>query len=77
MTALAAVEEAPGLDAYMAALEERLRESVSSHPGTVAEAGAQALAAGGKRLLPLLVFLTASFARVVARQVLRLSGSTG
>jgi octaprenyl-diphosphate synthase len=59
MTALAAVEEAPGLDAYMAALEDRLRESVASHPGTVADAGAQALAAGGKRLRPLLVFLTA------------------
>ena len=56
--ALAAVEEAPGLDAYTAAVEDRLRESVASHPGTVADAGAQALAAGGKRLRPLLVFLT-------------------
>ncbi|HET9324211.1 MAG TPA: polyprenyl synthetase family protein [Gaiellaceae bacterium] len=58
MTALAAVKATPGLDAYMAALEERLRETVASHPGTVADAGAQALAAGGKRLRPLLVFLS-------------------
>jgi octaprenyl-diphosphate synthase len=59
MTALAAVKATPGLDAYMAELEERLRETVESHPGTVSEAGAAALAAGGKRLRPLLVFLSA------------------
>lgn len=58
MTALAAVQ-APGLDDYLAGLEERLQATVASHPGTVAEAGAQSLAAGGKRLRPLLVFLTA------------------
>ncbi|HEU6446199.1 MAG TPA: polyprenyl synthetase family protein [Gaiellaceae bacterium] len=57
MTALAAVKATPGLDPYMEALEERLRETVASHPGTVADAGAQALDAGGKRLRPLLVFL--------------------
>jgi geranylgeranyl pyrophosphate synthase len=57
LTALAAVQEAPGLDAYLAELEERLRATVASHPGTVADAGADALAAGGKRLRPLLVFL--------------------
>jgi geranylgeranyl pyrophosphate synthase len=57
MTALAAVKATPGLDAYLAALEDRLRETVASHPGMVAEAGAQALEAGGKRLRPLLVFL--------------------
>ena len=57
MTALAAVKATPGLDEYMALLEGRLRETVASHPGTVAEAGAEALAAGGKRLRPLLVFL--------------------
>ncbi len=60
MTAHAAVKATPGLDAYMEALENRLRETVGSHPGTVADAGAQALAAGGKRLRPLLVFLTAT-----------------
>jgi geranylgeranyl pyrophosphate synthase len=57
VTALAAVQAAPGLDAYLAELEVRLRATVASHPGTVAEAGADALAAGGKRLRPLLVFL--------------------
>ncbi len=57
MTELAAVQATPGLDDYLAALEDRLRETVASHPGTVADAGAQALAAGGKRLRPLLVFL--------------------
>ena len=57
MSALAAVRSTPGLDHYFAALEKRLGETVGSHPGTVAEAGAAALAAGGKRLRPLLVFL--------------------
>ncbi len=56
---MATVKATPGLDDYMAALEGRLRETVASHPGTVADAGAQALAAGGKRLRPLLVFLSA------------------
>jgi geranylgeranyl pyrophosphate synthase len=59
MTALAAVEGTPGLGAYLDELESRLRVTVASHPGTVAEAGASALAAGGKRLRPLLVFLAA------------------
>jgi geranylgeranyl pyrophosphate synthase len=55
-----AVRAAPGLDAYLVQLEERLREAVATHPGTVADAGADALAAGGKRLRPVLVFLSAS-----------------
>lgn len=59
MIALAAVEGAPGLDSYLEELEKRLRATVASHPGTVADAGDQALAAGGKRLRPLLVFLAA------------------
>lgn len=58
MTALAAVRSAPGLDLYLERVEERLTEAVSSHPGLAAEIGADALAAGGKRLRPLLVFLT-------------------
>jgi geranylgeranyl pyrophosphate synthase len=57
---LAAVEGAPGLDSYLDELETRLRATVAAHPGTVADAGADALAAGGKRLRPLLVFLAAS-----------------
>ncbi len=57
MTALAAVRSAPGLDAYLDEIEERLEQTVASHPGVVAEVGAEALAAGGKRLRPLLCFL--------------------
>jgi geranylgeranyl pyrophosphate synthase len=57
VTALATVQAAPGLDRYLAELEERLHAAVASHPGTVADAGSEALAAGGKRLRPLLVFL--------------------
>jgi geranylgeranyl pyrophosphate synthase len=57
--ALAAIREAPGLDAYLEELEERLRETVASHPGLVASVGRQALEAGGKRLRPLLVYVSA------------------
>jgi len=56
---LASIREAPGLDAYLEALEERLQATVDSHPGLVAAVGGQALAAGGKRLRPALVFLSA------------------
>jgi geranylgeranyl pyrophosphate synthase len=41
----------------MARLEERLQSAVEAHPGLVGTVGAEALAAGGKRLRPLLVFL--------------------
>ena len=58
MTALAAIRDAPGLESYLDELEERLQETVASHPGTVAAVGADALAAGGKRLRPMLVFLS-------------------
>ena len=57
MSALATVRAAPGLDAYLELLEERLERSVGSHPGLVGEIGADTLAAGGKRLRPVLVFL--------------------
>jgi geranylgeranyl pyrophosphate synthase len=56
--ALAAIREVPGLEDYLDELEERLSETVRSHPGTVAAVGADALAAGGKRLRPMLVFLS-------------------
>jgi geranylgeranyl pyrophosphate synthase len=56
---LATIRESPGLDAYFEDLEERLAAAVDAHPGVVATVGAEALAAGGKRLRPLLVFLTA------------------
>ncbi len=57
MTALPSISEAPGLDRYLDELEERLDRAVGSHRGIVAEIGGEALAAGGKRLRPLLVFL--------------------
>ncbi len=57
MTVLASIREAPGLESYLDELEERLQETVASHPGIAAAVGADALAAGGKRLRPMLVFL--------------------
>jgi geranylgeranyl pyrophosphate synthase len=48
---------APGLEEYLERLEEDLEEAVCSHPGVVAEAAAETLAAGGKRLRPALVYL--------------------
>ena len=59
MSGLATVRATPGLDAYLEELESRLGEAVRSRPGLVAEIGADALSSGGKRLRPLLVFLTA------------------
>ena len=56
MTALAAIQETPGLHAYLEELEERLEETVRTHPGLVAVVSGDALNAGGKRLRPLLVF---------------------
>jgi geranylgeranyl pyrophosphate synthase len=57
VTALAAIREAPGLDAYLDEVEDRLAATVASHDGLVAAAGTGALAAGGKRIRPLLCFL--------------------
>jgi len=59
MSAIATVHAAPGLDTYLDRLEDRLSDAVASRPGLVAEIGAEALTSGGKRLRPLLVFLTA------------------
>jgi geranylgeranyl pyrophosphate synthase len=58
LTTLAAVRGAPGLSDYLDALEERLARTVATHPGIVAAVGNEALAAGGKRLRPQLVFLS-------------------
>jgi geranylgeranyl pyrophosphate synthase len=55
---LSSIHETEGLEEYLDALEERLARSVASHPGLVAAVGNEALAAGGKRLRPLLVFLS-------------------
>jgi len=59
MTAPASIHQTPGLDAYLEELEEGLERTVASHRGIVAEIAAEALAAGGKRLRPLLVYLSA------------------
>jgi geranylgeranyl pyrophosphate synthase len=58
MNALATIRSAPGLDTYLELLEERLETAVGSHPGLVGEIGAETLSAGGKRLRPVLVFLS-------------------
>ena len=55
---LAAIRDLPGHHEYMDELEERLHDSVSVHGGLVSIVGQEALAAGGKRLRPLLVFLS-------------------
>jgi geranylgeranyl pyrophosphate synthase len=57
MSAQAILREArPFLDE----LDERLRDAVADRPGRVARVGSESLAAGGKRLRPLLVHLTTS-----------------
>jgi len=58
-TTLEAVRAAPGLSEYLADVEDLLDRSVAGHPGLVAEVGAEALTAGGKRLRPMLTFLSA------------------
>jgi geranylgeranyl pyrophosphate synthase len=57
VTALAAIREVPGLGSYLEELEEQLEAAVRSHPGVASAVGLDALAAGGKRLRPTLVFL--------------------
>jgi geranylgeranyl pyrophosphate synthase len=59
MTTLEEVRRVPGLDAYLEDVEERLATAVTAYDGVVAGVGAGALAAGGKRLRPLLAFLAA------------------
>jgi geranylgeranyl pyrophosphate synthase len=58
---IAAVRElaGPGLPQYMREVEDVLREAVSHVPGRAAEAGAETLESGGKRLRPALVYLCA------------------
>jgi geranylgeranyl pyrophosphate synthase len=60
VTALEVVRAAAGLDEYLADVEEELRRAVELYPGLVAEVGAGALAAGGKRLRPALALLSSS-----------------
>jgi geranylgeranyl pyrophosphate synthase len=54
------VRGAAGLDDYLGDVEAELQREVARYPGLVAEVGAGALAAGGKRLRPALVFLSSS-----------------
>ena len=56
---LETVRAAPGLADYLIEVEELRDRSVAGHPGLVAEVGAEALTAGGKRLRPMLTFLSA------------------
>src|SRR5947209_4390750 len=56
---LADIRAVLGLNEYLDGLEERLARTVATHPGLVAAVGNEALAAGGKRLRPALVFLSA------------------
>jgi geranylgeranyl pyrophosphate synthase len=56
---LAQVHATPGLAPFMAEIETRLARAVAARPGLAAEVANEALGAGGKRLRPLLCFLTA------------------
>jgi geranylgeranyl pyrophosphate synthase len=60
VNALAAVDATPGLAAYMAELETRLALAVGRREGFAAAVAGEALVAGGKRLRPLLCFLSSS-----------------
>jgi len=56
LSALASVRATPGLESYLEVLELRLEQAVGTHPGLAATIGVETLAAGGKRLRPVLVF---------------------
>ena len=59
MSVLASIQSDPKLELYLARLEARLEEVVSSHPGILAEVASESLHAGGKRLRPVLTYLSA------------------
>ncbi len=59
MSQLAAIHATPGLASYMAEVEAGLARAVAAKEGLAAEVANEALGAGGKRLRPLLCFLTA------------------
>ena len=59
MNALASIRSDPALEDYLARLESRLEVALASHPGILAHAATESLAAGGKRLRPVLTYLTA------------------
>jgi len=60
VSALETVRAASGLDEYLGEVEDVLAKAVSHYPGVVADVGAGALLAGGKRLRPALAFLSSS-----------------
>jgi geranylgeranyl pyrophosphate synthase len=57
---LAQVHSTPGVAGYMAEVETGLARAVAAQPGLAQEVAGEALSAGGKRLRPLLCFLTAT-----------------
>jgi geranylgeranyl pyrophosphate synthase len=59
MTTLTEIHATPGLAPYMAEVEAGLAQAVAARPGLAADVAGEALSAGGKRLRPLLCFLTA------------------
>ncbi|HKU58583.1 MAG TPA: polyprenyl synthetase family protein [Gaiellaceae bacterium] len=59
MTTLTEIHATPGLAPYMAEVEAGLAEAVGLQPGLASAVAGEALSAGGKRLRPLLCFLTA------------------
>jgi geranylgeranyl pyrophosphate synthase len=69
MSQLAQAHEVPGVASYMAEVETGLARAVAAHPGLAQEVAGEALAAGGKRLRPLLCFLTATAEPSVAAGV--------
>ena len=69
MSQLAQVHATPGVAGYMAEVEAGLARAVAAQPGLAQEVAGEALAAGGKRLRPLLCFLTAQGAPSVAAGV--------
>jgi octaprenyl-diphosphate synthase len=66
---LAQVHATPGVAGYMAEVETGLARAVAAQPGLAQEVAGEALTAGGKRLRPLLCFLTARGAPSVAAGV--------
>lgn len=58
--ALETVQAASGLAAYLEEVEAELERAVSGYPGLVGRVGRDALAAGGKRLRPALVYLASA-----------------
>jgi geranylgeranyl pyrophosphate synthase len=69
MSQLAAVHATPGVAGYMAEVEAGLDRAVAGRSGIVQEVAGEALAAGGKRLRPLLCFLTGGGQQSVAAGV--------